>query len=249
MALQDHFHPPLSLRRHWHSFHNAWATYLSSQLNESLPEGYFAEANVQFGIEIDVATYEERDGRTALTGVSAGDALSLQRTAASEWTPSDPQCTVPITMLSESVEVNIYGSEGGPTLAGAIELVSPANKDRPANKDAFIAKCAAYAQGGIGLLIVDVVTDRRANLHDELLLHLATASPLQSHNTDLYAAAYRAVQKDESSSLDIWYEPLSVGKALPSLPLWLRGDLWVRVDLEASYERTCLEQRLAAATG
>ena len=61
MALQDHFRPPLSVRRHWHAFHNAWATYISSDLNQRLPEGYFAEANVQFGIEIDVATIEEAE--------------------------------------------------------------------------------------------------------------------------------------------------------------------------------------------
>jgi hypothetical protein len=54
MSQQDHFRPPLSARRHWHAFHNAWATYLASHLNETLPEGYFAEPNVQFGIEIDV---------------------------------------------------------------------------------------------------------------------------------------------------------------------------------------------------
>ena len=59
MALHDHFHPPLSVRRHWHAFHNAWATYLASDLNRQLPEGYFAEANVQFGIEIDVAAFDE----------------------------------------------------------------------------------------------------------------------------------------------------------------------------------------------
>lgn len=59
MSLQDHFHPPLSVRRHWHAFHNAWATYIASDLNQRLPEGYFAEPNVQFGIEIDVATFEE----------------------------------------------------------------------------------------------------------------------------------------------------------------------------------------------
>jgi len=61
MPLLDHFHPPLSDRRHWHAFHNSWATYVSSQLNALLPEGYFAEANVQYGIEIDVATFEESD--------------------------------------------------------------------------------------------------------------------------------------------------------------------------------------------
>ncbi len=46
MGLLDHFHPPLSSRRHWHAFHNAWATYIASDLNRKLPEGYFAEPNV-----------------------------------------------------------------------------------------------------------------------------------------------------------------------------------------------------------
>jgi hypothetical protein len=64
MPLLDHFHPPLSARRHWHSFLNSWATYLSSQLNTLLPAGYFAEANVQYGIEIDVAAFAE-PGATA----------------------------------------------------------------------------------------------------------------------------------------------------------------------------------------
>jgi hypothetical protein len=59
MVLLDHFRPPLSSRRHWHAFHNAWATYLATDLNQKLPEGFFAEPNVQFGIEIDVAAFEE----------------------------------------------------------------------------------------------------------------------------------------------------------------------------------------------
>ena len=59
MVLLDHFHPPLSVRRHWHAFHNAWSTYIASELNQRLPQGYFAEPNVQFGIEIDVAAFEE----------------------------------------------------------------------------------------------------------------------------------------------------------------------------------------------
>jgi len=33
------------------------ATYIASDLNQRLPEGF--EPNVQFGIEIDVATFEE----------------------------------------------------------------------------------------------------------------------------------------------------------------------------------------------
>lgn len=61
MPLQDHFHPPLSVRRHWTSFHSCWATCLAADLNRRLPPRYFAEANAQFGIEIDVATFEEAE--------------------------------------------------------------------------------------------------------------------------------------------------------------------------------------------
>jgi hypothetical protein len=59
MPLLDHFHPPLSQRRHWESFHSAWATALVDALNEDwLPEGYFAEEMITVGgrVEIDVAT-------------------------------------------------------------------------------------------------------------------------------------------------------------------------------------------------
>jgi len=231
MVLHDHFRPPLSLRRHWHAFHSAWSTYLASHLNDQLPEGYFAEPNVQFGIEIDVAAWEE-SGDEAIT-ISSG------------WSPPPPTQTVNITMLTDLVEVQIYSRDGGPTLAAAIELISPANKDRPSHRDAFVSKCAAYLQQGVGLLIVDVVTDRRACLHAELLERLHAA--FEEHaEADLYASAYRPIQRDESPALDIWQAALSVGSDLPILPLWLRGNMCLQVDLAATYSRTCREQRIVA---
>src|SRR6266545_3951238 len=98
MPLLDHFHPPLSERRHWHSFHNSWATYISSQLNTLLPDGYFAEPNVQFGVEIDVAAFEERGG-----------------VPATEWTSPPPQASVPFELTGALVEVGIFSRSGGPT--------------------------------------------------------------------------------------------------------------------------------------
>jgi hypothetical protein len=229
MPLQDHFHPPLSLRRHWHSFHSSWATYISSDLNSRLPPGYFAEAHVQFGIEIDVATFEE-----------AG-----QKPAPSQgWTPPSPVETVPIPLVTDTVEVLVYGSSGGPTLAGAVELVSPANKDRPAHRDAFVAKCSTYIQQRVGLVIVDVVTERSANMHAELLARLAPKSSGR-FCAELYASAYRPIDQNGTANLEIWHEPLAVGRALPTMPLWLRGGMYMPVELEATYERTCREQRVA----
>jgi hypothetical protein len=58
MPLLEHFQPPLSLTHPWKGFHSAWANSIATGLNEVLPEGYYAIAEVPLGdqIEIDVAT-------------------------------------------------------------------------------------------------------------------------------------------------------------------------------------------------
>jgi hypothetical protein len=229
MPLLDHFHPPLSERRHWHAFHNSWATYLSSQLNALLPEGYFAEANVQFGVEIDVAAFEEHPA-TPPQAV---------------WTPPPPLGSFPLELPAAVVEVGVFSRSGGPVLAGAVELVSPANKDRPAHREALVSKCAAYLQSGVGLVLVDVVTDRSGDLHRELLARVGSGDP--GPGPLLSGSAYRPVDRDGAPALDVWREPLAVGQHLPTLPLWLRGGLCLPVELEATYQRTCVEQRVQPA--
>jgi len=213
MSLLDHFRPPLSERRHWHAFHNSWATYLSSRLNALLPAGYFAEANVQYGIEIDLAAFAEAGAAPAPGG----------------WASPEPHQSVPVTLAGAVVEVGIFSRTAGPSLAGAIVLVSPANKDRPGHRDAFISKCASYIQAGVGLIIVDVVTERTADLHPDLLARLGVPA---GEGSPLYAAAYRPVERDKAATLDVWREPLEVGRPLPTLPLWLRGGLCLPVELQ-----------------
>jgi hypothetical protein len=237
--LQDHFHPPLSTRRHWHAFHNAWATYIASDLNARLPEGYFAEPNVQFGIEIDVAAFEEPDG-VEIEGIVRFPTASL------EWMPPEPMLSVPFLPMNEISEVGIFGTEGGPVLAGAIELVSPANKDRASQRGAFVAKCETYLRQGVGLVIVDVVTVRLANLHGELLGRLAEGQEAMM-DSELYAAAYRPVERGGQACVDVWQEGFEVGGVLPRLPLWLRGEICLPVDLAGTYERTCREHRIVSA--
>jgi hypothetical protein len=229
MPLLDHFHPPLSERRHWHAFYNSWATYLSSQLNAVLPEGYFAEANVQFGIEIDVAAFEEYP--------------TCPPQAA--WSPPPPVASFPLALPAAVVEVGVFSRSGGPLLAGAVELVSPANKDRPAHREALVSKSAAYLQSGVGLVLVDVVTDRSGDLHRELLARVGAGDP--GPGPSLSGSAYRPVDRDGAPALDVWREPLAVGQLLPTLPLWLRGGLCLPVELEATYQRTCVEQRVQPA--
>ena len=49
-------------------------------------------------------------------------------------------------------------------------------------------------------------------------------------------------------NLDVWHSPLSLGLPMPTLPLWLRGGLCLPVELEATYSRTCSEQRVRSLT-
>jgi hypothetical protein len=233
MPLLDHFHPPLSTRRHWHSFHNAWSTYLADDLNQFLPDGYFAEPNAQFGIEVDVATFSEQVAITPRN--SDGESLV--------WQPRSPTATLPLPLMTDVVEVQIFNTQsGGPNLVGAIELVSPANKDRPTHRDAFTAKCQTYLQQGVGLIIVDLVATLSANLHHELTqrLHLS----IDQLATALYAVAYRTTQSDGAAQLEIWQENLTIGGLLPTLPLCLKGGLYLPIELERTYQHTCDRQRI-----
>ncbi|NCJ07589.1 DUF4058 family protein [Synechococcales cyanobacterium C] len=233
MSLQDHFRPPLSTQRHWHSFHNAWSTYLAENLNQILPEGYFAEPNVQFGIEIDVATWSEDPLPTAAPAIAGSP----------QWMPRSPTATLPFQPTTDNIEVQIFNAQAGPTLVGAIELVSPANKDRPSHRTAFVSKCQTYLQQGIGLVIVDVVTTLSANLHNELMQQLDL--PVESFPSDLYAIAYRVADTDGTSHLSVWQEPLTISQPLPILPLFLKSGIFLPLDLEQTYRYTCSRQRIS----
>jgi hypothetical protein len=150
-----------------------------------------------------------------------------------------------LELLGAVVEVGIFSRSSGPVLAGAVELVSPANKDRAAHREALVSKCATYLQAGIGLVLVDVVTDRSGDLHRELLQRVGAGDC--GPGPALYGSAYRPVERNGVATLDMWHEPLALGQRLPTLPLWLRGGLCLPVELEATYERTCVEQRIQPA--
>lgn len=128
----------------------------------------------------------------------------------------------------------------------AVEIVSPANKDRPETRRAFVIKCAALLQNQVSVTIIDLVTTRNFNLYCELLELMGQTDPsLGSQPPSLYAVACRATKKDTSFLLETWLHTLQLGQPLPTLPLWLADDLAVPLELEDSYEETCRGLRIA----
>jgi len=231
VPLRDHFHPPLRDELEWHSFHNGWAMLIAANLNSQLPEGFRAAPNVQTAIEIDVATYG---------GVQAP---APTNTTPMQWQPSEATITVPFELAGESAEVLVHGYRDGRYLAGAIELVIEGNKDRKENREAFVAKCETFLQSGVGAVIVDPVTTRTTNLHDELMNRLGHPDVALSGER-LYATSYRPTGKNGSAKLSVWKEKLAIGSPLPTMPLWLLHGPYVPVCLESTYEETFRQLRL-----
>jgi hypothetical protein len=144
--------------------------------------------------------------------------------------------------LKDSLEVEVIRSEGGREVVAAIEFVSPANKDRPERRQAFVSKCEYLLAQGIGVVIVDVVTERHANLHAQLMDQLSNST--QGSEGFLYAASYHPVEKEREPFLDIWFECLTLGKSLPNLPLFLKDGPCVKVALNQTYMKVCRQSRL-----
>lgn len=94
------------------------------------------------------------------------------------------------------------------------------------------------------VVVMHVVTERRHNLHAELLraLHLEADAPLLDE--DLYAVCYRTIRPGQAWQLDVWPYPLALGAPLPTVPLWLTDELAVPLECELTYEDVCAGFRL-----
>jgi hypothetical protein len=240
MPLLDHFRAPLYPLFHWESFHSHWASILTNQLNGGLlPPEYVAAPHVKMGseLEIDVGTFELFAGN----GKNGGTATAV-------YAPSQPALSIPIAFPALDLFEILIRPEGSARLAAAIEFMSPANKDRPANRKAFAVKCASYLQEGAALIVIDIVTNRTGYFLLDILAVLAEPASGGPPNIDpLYALACRAAAaRDEQARLEVWPEKLALGQSLPTLPLWLAPNAVIGVPFQESYAETCKTLRIRA---
>jgi hypothetical protein len=195
------------------------------QLSHELPPEFTAEPRVHLGsyFEIDVCAYEQEQELMSVAAPNQSGDLSEQY----------------------EYEVLVYDQSRGRTLVAAVEIVSPANKDRPENRRAFVTKCAALLQSRVCVSVVDLVTTRQFNLYADLLDLIGHKDPAFGPSPPpIYAATCRGRKVGERPRIEIWAYPLVIGAALPKLPIWLQDDLTVSLDMELSYEETCRALRI-----
>lgn len=218
-------------------------------LNLRLPERFLAEMEVHLGqtaaadiVEFDHEYTEPSDTESpGVNGTTGGLAVA---TKPAIYAPPTATHSIPI-QLDDVIEVKVYDMDRARRVVAVVELVSPANKDRPQTREAFAMKALGYLKTGVGVVTVDIVTDKLFNLHNELI-RLAKADDryLMADSAPTYAVAYRPVYRNQEHILDVWPHPLTVGAALPTVPLALLGYGCVSLDLEATYSEACAKSRI-----
>ncbi len=248
----------------WTTVHGGWAYEIMRRLNGRFgKKGKFeAKSNLHVGTmaEIDVGALEVvtppnlfagMNGFHPTGGGGGGGVATLSETEAqvdveAEVT-AEPDATIEDVTFTrpDLFEVQVFGYRDGWKLVAAVELISPSNKDGPDSRRDFAIKCASYLQAGVSVAVVDVIPKRAANFHNDLcgLLELP-ATVRWASASGLAAVSYRTAQGRDGPDtargngrvrLDLWRRELTVGTALPTLPLWLSANVVVPLELEPTY--------------
>lgn len=238
MPLRDHFRPPLANRHSWEELHGQWPGANVSRLNAILPPEFAAAPRVRLGsaFEIDVSAFEVENATTWRSQSPENGGVATAVAAPPEArvlldgefpTPSD-------------YEVLVYDVSLERRLVAAIEIVSPGNKDRPESRRAFVSKCESLLYQGVHVAIVDLVTIRTASL--ELATQIGASSP--GVEGPMYVVSLRSLRQRERWRIEAWEQELALGQPLPTLPLWLTDQMFISLELEASYEDACRALRI-----
>lgn len=218
----------------FHDFHVTWIPELKKALNGGLlPEGYYALA-------------EQHAGR------AIADVLTLHASLP----PTEPLRLPPVTGASAVAEApprvrrkRTVGPAArtrrrtlavrhvsGHRLIALIEIVSPANKDRPRHVAEFVEKAASALEQGVHLLLVDLFPP---GLHDPHGMHgvlWQQLGPFEEPydlpmDEPLTLASYSG-----GPVVDAYLEHVAVGASLPDMPLFLDPDWYINAPLESTYQ-------------
>lgn len=240
MPLRDHFRPPVLGAAPWTSVATYWLVYTSRLLNRTLPTaGFraFVRTNLGNTAEADIAEYEQ-DPSEEWAGFDPAGSGGAQTAVL------PPPVAVGTPVFPEEFAVEVRSEREGMRLVAVLEFISTANKDRPETRLKLVDKCVSYLGYGVGVVLVDPVTTRRANLSNELVVRMGMTAPLLN-DCHTYVSSFRPTPPDSNTPrLDMWAYPAEVGQRIPSVPLPLASGPPLMIDLEATYVEACADHGL-----
>jgi hypothetical protein len=196
-----------------------------------LPKGYYALSEQRSPTLIpDVLTLNRPDSGPGLSfgtgngGITLADApLGVSRKMV-----ADPQAAY--RRLRRTLTIRHIS---GHRIVAFLEIVSPANKDRPATVKDFADKVDAALLNGIHVLVADLFPPGKHDplgIHGALWTSYSTEEYLVPTGRPLTLASYRV-----SDCVEAYIDHLAFGDPLPSMPLFLDPDAYIKVPLESTY--------------
>ncbi|MGO9462579.1 MAG: DUF4058 family protein, partial [Isosphaeraceae bacterium] len=210
----------------FHDFHQCWVVAIRNALNTGLlPPGYMAMAEQVTGRPIpDVVTLHARESKEWPEG---GIAVATA--------PPTARLIARIERVNYAKRADrVVIRHGRGKVVAIIEIVSPGNKDSRVALRTFVEKAADIVNQGVNLLVVDLFPPTPRDplgihkaIWDELGGEPFTAPPGKT----LIVASYHA--GDIPSA---YVEPVGIGDALPSLPIFLSETRYIPAPLETTYQ-------------
>jgi hypothetical protein len=233
----------------FHDFHNAWITELRNALNGGLlPEGYYALGEQRSGdVSPDVLTLHaetttprwtsemasddtgmiavvEQPPKVSLTLEAATDAafyIARRRTLVIYHTTGEGRCAPSADAVA------------GDRIVALIEILSPGNKHSQHTIDDFLDKVTAALRAGYHVLVIDLFPPGRCDpsgMHGVIWDYITNESWPALSDRPLTLASYCA-----RTPITAYIEPISIGRTLSAMPLFLTPDHYIYVPLEETY--------------
>jgi hypothetical protein len=195
-----------------------------------LPKGYYVMAE-QFGGDLgapDVLTLQA-------TSTKAGPEGSLSGTATLTESPPvvDARTRIPWDSYTRLQRTLVIRHTSGDRIVAMIEILSPGNKSSRHALRALLDNAVAALDAGIHLLLVDVHPPGPRDpqgIHGALLNEIGKENYRLSKERHLTAVASTAVPV-----VEVFASHFAVGEPMPSMPLFLTSENYVRVPLEETY--------------
>ncbi len=228
----------------WMMVHHLWISELARWLKVRLPAGYRAFIGSSPVLTVDIPGKPDvgvRDGVHQTNGHPFNSSSEMGVGSESQLDYGDVRVATVVLAPGKYVYVEHDGR-----LVAAIELISPANKDRPSAREAATNRYAGYIQNGVHLLLVDLLPKPRGFSFAESIgqdLHILDQSDFPAP----LAVSYRVGERSTvgESIMELRQRPLQAGQPLPVLPLAISNRIDVPIDLETTYMKAAADAYLA----
>jgi hypothetical protein len=215
----------------FHAFHLAWLGRLQDALNESvLPSDFYALAEQQAGdVEPDVLTLQH-DLDSDDTSLSRTNGMLLVAEAPPRvWQTATYENA---SYVTKRRTLSIHAASDDRIVA-LLEVVSSGNKAGTHAFDQFVDKAISCFDHELHLLIVDL---HKPTKRDPQGIHGAIINTFDGSDYEAPVGKNLTLVSYESGiPLKAYIQPISVGDALPDMPLFLERGRYVNVPLEQTY--------------